>query len=140
MSTLTPLRFTRPSKSLHGIVIYDGHGGLMLIFVHAIMPRSTYFRHFCRARQAISWVFDLRCDLYYQILRMSASFFQQHGIGGCPLINDGPGAKPAGSALIQRLTDTVAIVVVLPFLLFRIINVPLTSLSPYRPFRSIFIC
>ena len=104
-------------------------GGLMLIFVCIYAP-FTYFRHFCTGKAGHQSVFDLRCDLYYQILRMSASFFQQHKSGGivARLINDVALAQNlVGSALTNVWMDTVAIVVVL-FFLFRI-NVPLTFVA-----------
>ena len=82
----------------------------MLIFVHLCVHLLSFVRE--------GWPpvgFDLRCDLYYQILRMSASFFQQHKSGiVARLINDVALAQNlVGNALTNVWMDAVAIVVVL---------------------------
>jgi subfamily B ATP-binding cassette protein MsbA len=67
-------------------------------------------------------VFNLRCDLYYHILRMSASFFTRNKAGEIVsrLINDVLLAQNlVGTALTNIWMDAAAMIVVL-FFLFRI--------------------
>jgi len=115
-------------------------GGLIFIFIFIYAP-FTYYRHYCAGKAGYQSVFDLRCDLYYQILRMSASFFQRHKSGGivARLINDVAQAQNlVGNALTNVWMDSAAIVVVLYFL-FRI-NVPLTfvALSTFPLYLYLF--
>jgi len=56
-------------------------GGLIAIFVFFWTP-LTYIRHYYAGKAGYQSVFDLRHELYYRILRMSASFFDRNKSGG----------------------------------------------------------
>ena len=56
-------------------------GGLILIFVFFWTP-LVYIRHHYAGKSGYKTVFDLRHELYYRILRMSASFFDRNKSGG----------------------------------------------------------
>ncbi len=115
------------SQKLHELFIYVG--GLMLICIFFYAP-FTFCRHYYSGKAGHHSVFDLRCDLYYRILRMSASFFQRNKSGGivARLINDIALAQNlVGNALTNVWMDAAALIVVL-FFLFRI-NVPLTFVA-----------
>src|SRR4030066_695696 len=61
-------------KKLHDLLFYAG--GMMGIFIFVYAP-FVYLRHLYADKAGHRAVFDLRCDLYYRILRMSASFFNR---------------------------------------------------------------
>jgi ABC-type multidrug transport system fused ATPase/permease subunit len=106
-------------QKLHDLFFYTG--GMMAIFVFIYAP-WVYIRHLYTDKVSHRAVFNLRCDLYYRILRMSASFFARNRSGGIitRLISDIQLAQNlVGNALTNTWMDAVAIVVVLYFL-FRI--------------------
>src|SRR4030042_167260 len=67
-----------PKEKLHDLFLYAG--GMMGIFVFIYGP-FVYIRHLYADKASHRAVFDLRCDLYYRILRMSASFFNRNKSG-----------------------------------------------------------
>ena len=80
----------------------------------------TYIRHYFAGKAGHKSVFDLRCGLYYHILRMSNAFFNTNQSGGIVsrLINDVALAQNlVGSALTNIWIDGSAIFVILYFLL-----------------------
>ncbi|OGJ87453.1 MAG: hypothetical protein A2268_03545 [Candidatus Raymondbacteria bacterium RifOxyA12_full_50_37] len=96
-------------------------GGLIAIFLFIYAP-WTYVRHYFASKAGHRSVFDLRCDLYYSILRMSNSFFHRNKTGeiSSRLISDIPQAQNlVGNALTNIWMDAFALVLVL-FFLFRI--------------------
>lgn len=64
-------------------------GGLVGIFLFVYAP-WVYVRHQYVAKAGLKAAFALRCDLYYRILRMSASFFKRRKSGSIlsRLMND----------------------------------------------------
>ncbi|MBE0537117.1 MAG: ABC transporter ATP-binding protein [Phycisphaerae bacterium] len=96
-------------------------GGMAAIFLFVYAP-GVFVRHQFADKASHRAVFDLRCDLYYRILRMSASFFSRNKSGAIitRLISDIQLAQNlVGTALTNIWMDGVAIVAVL-FFLFRI--------------------
>ena len=96
-------------------------GGMAAIFILVYAP-GVYVRHQFADKASHRAVFDLRCDLYYRILRMSASFFSRNKSGAIitRLISDVQLAQNlVGTALTNIWMDGVAVAVVL-FFLFRI--------------------
>jgi ABC-type multidrug transport system fused ATPase/permease subunit len=125
------------AQKLHELFFYVG--GIMLIFIFIWAP-LTYVRHYYSGKAGHRSVFDLRCDLYERILRMSTSFFQRHKSGGIVsrLISDVALAQNlVGSALTNVWMDATALIVVIIFLLQ--INTTLTfvALATF-PFYLIF--
>lgn len=107
---------TTPAK-LRELFLYTG--GLAAIFVFFWGP-WTYARHYYAGMAGQRSVFDLRCDLYYRILRMSASFFTRNKSGGIVsrLISDIELIQNlVGSAMTNIWMDTAALFVILAFLL-----------------------
>jgi len=125
------------AAKLHELYLYCG--GLMVIFVLFWAP-WTYLRHYFSGKAGHRSVFDLRCDLYERILRMSASFFDRHKSGGivARLISDVALAQNlVGSALTNIWMDAISLLVILYFL-FRIdAALALVSLSTF-PFYLYF--
>jgi ABC-type multidrug transport system fused ATPase/permease subunit len=104
-------------QKTHELLLYVG--GMMAVFVFFWMP-LTYVRHFYAGKAGHKSVFDLRCDLYYQILRMSASFFDRNKSGGivARLISDIELAQNlVGSALTNVWMDLVSLFLILFFLI-----------------------
>lgn len=96
-------------------------GGMVAIFVIIYAP-FVYIRHLFADKASHRAVFNLRCDLYYHILRMSASFFTRNKAGEIVsrLISDVLLAQNlVGTALTNIWMDAAAMIVVL-FFLFRI--------------------
>jgi len=96
-------------------------GGMISVFLFFYAP-WVYIRHLYADKAGHRAVFNLRCDLYYRILRMSASFFSQNKTGSIisRLISDIQLAQNiVGSALTNIWMDAVAVTVILYFL-FRI--------------------
>lgn len=94
-------------------------GGLMVLFAFVWSP-FTYVRHYYAGKLGSKSVFDLRCDLYYRVLRMSASFFSRNKSGGIVsrLISDIELIQNlVGSALTNVWMDFAALLLVLVFLL-----------------------
>jgi ABC-type multidrug transport system fused ATPase/permease subunit len=91
------------------------------IFVFIFSP-LVYIRHAYAPRAGNRAVFDLRCDLYQHILRMSTSFFDRNRSGSIlsRLTSDVQLAENLiGNALTNTWMDAAAVVVVIVFL-FRI--------------------
>lgn len=98
--------------------LYVSVGSLILIFIFIWAP-FTYLRHYYAGKAGNRSVFDLRCDLYERILRMSTSFFQRHQSGGIVsrLISDIALAQNlVGNALTNIWMDSIALIVILYFL------------------------
>jgi subfamily B ATP-binding cassette protein MsbA len=120
--------------------LYFYLGGMALVFIFFYAP-WTYIRHYCTAKAGHRSVFDLRCDLYYRILRMSASFFSRNKSGGIVsrLVSDIQLAQNlVGSALTNVWMDGALIVVVL-ILLFNIdAGVTLAAVSTFPIYLYFF--
>ena len=125
-------------KKLHDLLLYAG--GMMGIFVFIYAP-FVYLRHLYADKASHRAVFDLRCDLYYRILRMSASFFNRTKSGEIitRLISDIQLAQNIiGTALTNVWMDAIAVIVILYFL-FRIdIAMTLVALSTFPLYVMIF--
>ncbi len=109
-------QLTRVQK-LHELLFYAG--GMMAVFIFVYAP-FVYIRHLYSDKAGHRAVFKMRCDLYYCILRMSASFFSRNKTGAIltRLISDVQLAQNLiGTALTNIWMDAVAVVVVLYFLL-----------------------
>lgn len=94
-------------------------GGLMALFAFVWSP-LTYVRHYYVGKLGSKSVFDLRCDLYYRVLRMLASFFSRNKSGDIVsrLISDVELIQNlVGSALTNVWMDFAALLLVLVFLL-----------------------
>lgn len=115
-------------------------GGLMLIFIIIWTP-FTFMRHYYSGKAGQKSVFDLRCDLYYRILRMSASFFTRNKSGGIVsrLISDIQLVQNlVGTALTNIWMDLSALVVIL-FFLFRIDwQITLVALATFPFYLYVF--
>jgi ABC-type multidrug transport system fused ATPase/permease subunit len=101
---------------LRELFIYAG--GMMVVFIVFWAP-WTYVRHYYSGKAGHRSVFDLRCDLYYRILRMSASFFDRNKSGAivARLISDIELAQNlVGSALTNVWMDAISLVVILYFM------------------------
>ena len=104
------------AEKLRELYLYTG--GLAAVFVFFWGP-WTYVRHFYAGKAAQRSVFDLRCDLYYRILRMSASFFNRNKSGGIVsrLVSDIELVQNlVGSAMTNIWMDTAALVLILVLL------------------------
>ena len=125
-------------KKLHDLFLYTG--GMMAAFVFIYAP-WVYIRHLYADKVSHRAVFNLRCDLYYRILRMSASFFVRNRSGGIisRLISDIQLAQNlVGNALTNTWMDAAAIIVVLYFL-FRIdTTTTIVALSTFPIYLYIF--
>src|SRR5512136_841350 len=117
---------TTPQK-LHELYLYAG--GMMLAFIFFWAP-WTYVRHYYAGKAGHRTMFDLRCELYYRILRMSASFFDRNKSGSivARLISDIQLAQDlVGSALTNVWMDAVSLIVIIYFLVR--IDVPTTLVA-----------
>ncbi len=115
-------------------------GGIIAVFVFFWAP-WTYLRHYYAGKAGHKSVFDLRCDLYYRILRMSASFFDRHKSGAIVsrLISDIELAQNlVGSALTNVWMDLAALVLILYFLLRIDVTVTLVSLVTFPVYLYFF--
>jgi subfamily B ATP-binding cassette protein MsbA len=104
-------------------------GGMIVLFVLVYAP-GVFIRHFYADRVSHRAVFNLRCDLYYKILRLSTSFFTRTQVGSMMsrLIGDIQLAQNlVGTALTNIWMDAAAVLVVLYFL-FRI-DIPTTIVA-----------
>jgi subfamily B ATP-binding cassette protein MsbA len=104
------------AEKLHELFLYIG--GMIAVFIFFWAP-WTYVRHYFTSKAGYRSVFDLRCDLYYHILRMSASFFDRNRSGSIVsrLIGDIQLAQNlVGSALTNVWMDAISLIVVLYFL------------------------
>ncbi len=96
-------------------------GGLAMVFVLVFAP-GVYMRHYFADKASHRAVFHLRYELYYRIMRMSASFFTRNRSGEIVsrLISDVQLAQNlVGSALTNTWMDAAALIIVVVFL-FRI--------------------
>lgn len=103
-------------QKLHELLFYAG--GMMAVFIFVYAP-FVYIRHLYSDKAGHRAVFQMRCDLYYCILRMSASFFSRNKTGAIltRLISDVQLAQNLiGTALTNIWMDAAAVVVVLYFL------------------------
>jgi subfamily B ATP-binding cassette protein MsbA len=108
-----------PAQKYHELFFYVG--GMIGLFVIVYAP-FVYIRHLFADKASHRAVFNLRCDLYYHILRMSASFFTRNKSGQIVsrLISDVMLVQNlVGTALTNIWMDATALIVVL-FFLFRI--------------------
>jgi len=121
---------TVPQK-LHELYLYVG--GMMAVFVFFWAP-LTYTRHYYEGKAGRRSVFDLRCELYYRILRMSASFFDRNKSGTivARLISDIELAQNlVGSALTNVWMDAISLTVILYFLVRIDVTTTLVALSTF---------
>ncbi|MCA0454377.1 MAG: ABC transporter ATP-binding protein/permease [Chloroflexi bacterium] len=115
-------------------------GGLILAFVFIWSP-FTYFRHYLASRASYHAVFDLRVELYYRILRMSASFFDRNMSGSIVsrLIGDIELAQNlVGSALTDTWMDFIALAAIIFFLLQIDVTVTLSALVTFPLYLYFF--
>jgi ABC-type multidrug transport system fused ATPase/permease subunit len=123
---------------LRELFIYGG--GMMVIFVVFWAP-WTYVRHYYAGKAGHRSVFDLRCDLYYRILRMSASFFDRNKSGAivARLISDIELAQNlVGSALTNIWMDAISLVVILYFLVQIDLTTTLVALATFPLYLYFF--
>ncbi len=118
---------------------------LLGIFLLVYAP-GVYARHYYIGRAAQRAIFDLRCDLYYKIIRMSSSFFDQRKSGSivARLVSDINLAQNLiGTALTNIWMDGAAVILYVVYLLW--IDVPAAIvalltfpvyLSAWRIFRT----
>jgi ATP-binding cassette, subfamily B, putative efflux pump len=125
-------------QKLHDLFLYTG--GMMAIFIFVYAP-GVYIRHLFADKAGHRAVFNLRCDLYYRILRMSASFFARNRSGGIisSLISDIQLAQNlVGNALANTWMDAAALVIILYFL-FRIdVTTTFVALATFPIYLFIF--
>jgi subfamily B ATP-binding cassette protein MsbA len=125
-------------KKLHDLLFYAG--GMMGIFIFIYAP-FVYLRHLYADKTSHRAVFDMRCDLYYRILRMSASFFNRTKSGEIitRLISDIQLAQNIiGTALTNVWMDAIAVIVVLYFLFKIDIATTLMALSTFPLYVFVF--
>jgi subfamily B ATP-binding cassette protein MsbA len=127
--------FLNPAMStdqkMHELIVYVG--GIIIVFVVFWTP-LTYIRHYYAGKAGQKAVFDLRSDLYYRILRMSASFFDRNKSGAIVsrLISDIEVAQNLiGSALTDVWMDLVSLLVILYFLVRIDLRVTLVALVTF---------
>lgn len=99
--------------------LFHSVGWLAVVFLCVFAP-GTFVRHYFAGRAGHKSVFDLRADLYYHIMRMSASFFSRNKTGAIVsrLMSDTMLAQNlVGTALTNVWMDGAALVVVLVLLL-----------------------
>ncbi len=114
--------------------------GMILAFVFFWTP-FTYVRHYYASRASYHAVFDLRVELYYRILRMSASFFDRNKSGYIVsrLIGDIEMAQDLiGSALTDTWMDFVALIVIIFFLLQIDVTVTISALVTFPLYLYFF--
>ena len=105
-------------QKVHELLLWAG--GMIGIFLFIYAP-GVYMRHLYTDKVGHRAVFNMRCDLYWRILRMSASFFQRNKTGSIMtrLLSDVALAQNLiGTALTNVWMDAVAVIVIL-CLLFR---------------------
>ncbi|MBN1565784.1 MAG: ABC transporter ATP-binding protein [Anaerolineae bacterium] len=120
--------------------LYKLIGGTMVLYVFFWSP-WVYARHYFAGKAGHKSVFDLRVDLYYRILRMSASFFDRNQSGAIVsrLISDIELAQNlVGSALTNVWMDLVSLVLILFFLLRIDVGVTLVTLVTFPVYLILF--
>ncbi len=93
-------------------------GVLIAVYLFVWVP-FTYMRHYFSGKAGNQSVFDLRCDLYYHILRMSNSFFNRTrsgGIVGRMMSDTALAQNLVGSALTNIWIDGASIFVIVYFI------------------------
>ncbi len=108
-------------------------GGMMLLLVTVFGP-WVFVRHYFAAKAGHRSVFDLRCDLYYNILRMSTSFFSRNKSGEIisRLISDIQLTQNlVGSALTNVWMDGTAIIVIVGILLYKDVSLTFVALATF---------
>ncbi len=116
------------AQKLHEM--YWDIGALALAFIFIWTP-LTYVRHYHATLAGEKAIFDLRCDLYEHILRMSASFFARNRTGSVVsrLTSDIVQAQNlVGSALTNVWMDAASLLVILYFLMRIDVTMTLVSL------------
>jgi len=114
-------------QKIHELYVYAG--GMMVVFVFFWAP-WTFVRHYYAGKAGQRTMFDLRCELYDSILRMSASFFDRNKSGSivARLISDIQLAQDlVGNALTNVWMDAVSLIVIIYFLVR--IDVPTTLVA-----------
>jgi subfamily B ATP-binding cassette protein MsbA len=120
--------------------LFFSAGGMIALFIFVYAP-FTYMRHLFADKASHRAVFNLRCDLYYRILRMSASFFNRNKSGAIltRLISDIQLAQNlVGTALTNTWMDAAALIVVLYFLLKIDVLTTLVALSTFPLYLLFF--
>lgn len=115
-------------------------GGMTAVYILFFAP-WTFVRHFNTSRAGHRAVFDLRCDLYYWILRMSASFFSRNQSGGIVsrLVSDIQLAQNlVGSALTNVWIDGSCIIVVLILMMRVDLGITIAALVTFPIYLFLF--
>lgn len=127
-----------PEQKMRELYLYIG--GMMAIFLFFFAP-WVYVRHLYAGKAGHRSVFDLRCELYYRILRMSASFFSRNRSGSIVsrLISDIELAQNlVGNALTNVWMDGASIFVVLIFMWSKSPKLTLVSLVTFPIYLYFF--
>lgn len=127
-----------PRQKLHELLFYTGGMAALFVFVYAPF---VYVRHLYADKASHRAVFNMRCDLYYRVLRMSASFFQRNKTGAIltRLISDVQLAQNlVGTALTNIWMDAIALLVVLFFLLRIDVLTTVVALSTFPLYLFFF--
>ena len=125
-------------QKIHALFWYAG--GLMAVFVFIYAP-FVYLRHLYADKASHRAIFDLRCDLYYRVLRMSASFFNRNKSSEITsrLISDIQLAQNlVGTALSNVWMDAIALLVILYFLFKIDVATTIVALSGFPIFLLLF--
>jgi len=120
------------------LFLYTGVMAAIFVFIYAPW---VYLRHFYADRVSHRAVFNLRCDLYYRFLKMSASYFTRNQAGSIMsrLIGDIQLAQNlVGTALTNVWMDAAAVIVVLFFLLRIDLTTTLVALVMFPVYIFIF--
>ncbi|GAB4520716.1 MAG: ABC transporter ATP-binding protein [Anaerolineae bacterium] len=114
-------------------------GGLIAAFIFIWLP-MVYIRHQFAARAAQRATYEIRLDLYYHILRLSTSFFDNFKSGAVVtrIMSDVDQAQNLiGNALTSIWMDLVAVFLTLYFLFQINVTLALIALSTF-PFYLYF--
>jgi len=125
-------------QKLHALFLYAG--GMMALFIFIYAP-CVYIRHLYTDKASHRAIFDLRCELYYRILRMSASFFNRNKSGEIisRLISDIQLAQNlVGTALTNVWMDAIAVLVILYFMLRIDVATTLVALLSFPAYLLLF--
>jgi ABC-type multidrug transport system fused ATPase/permease subunit len=125
-------------QKIHALFGYAG--GLMAVFVFIYAP-FVYLRHLYADKASHRAIFDLRCDLYYRVLRMSASFFNRNKSSEITsrLISDIQLAQNlVGTALSNVWMDAIALLIILYFLFKIDVATTIVALSSFPIFLLLF--
>jgi subfamily B ATP-binding cassette protein MsbA len=125
-------------QKLHALFLYAG--GMMALFLFIYAP-CVFIRHLYTDKASHRAIFDLRCELYYRILRMSASFFNRNKSGEIisRLISDIQLAQNlVGTALTNVWMDAIAVLVILSFMLRIDVTTTLVALLSFPLYLLLF--